>query len=334
MPSSASTRHQKFLPYRFADCGLLTRITRCVLDGERPANAVPDIDRHLLDLSSQRFKVASLDLSVTLSREVLAAVLPAAETAHAPARLIALVRCDASRLRTAVEIAAGPLAPAIYSGAVPIRRDEIAGVLEVVTMLVRSAPCTIRDEGWAVESGARLASARPWEIRIDPSHSPRGEFLDIRVEDFKTAGPPRFPSASAMYQLECEGESPILWLNSANKRISSVLHNVANVGRAARIRDIAYERISVSVWIRLFLRAARDLMRLGEPVHPWQMAVLRHWLPMLYPDATDHESRFDAMRTELTDGDEGHILERLDLAIQTELETAHVFEILTDEIES
>jgi hypothetical protein len=229
--------------------------------------------------------------------------------------------------------ASGPITPTTYSGSVQLKRDDIAGAVEITFMLVRTTRCVIIDEGWAVESGARLASARPWEIRFDSNLAPRGDYLDVREEDFRQAGPARFAFPDAMYQLDTDGETPILWLNSAHKRTTSVLHSAASVGRTARIRDVAFDRISVSVWIRLFLQAARDVVRDDETA-AWKTAVLRHWLPSLYPDATDHESRVEELRKELRDADEGRILGRLDLAIQTELETARLFDSLTDEIES
>ena len=333
MPTSSSKRQQRFLPYRFQEHGLQARVERCTFDRALPAGIAPDVERHLLDLSAQRFESATIELAVTLPTAILTEVVPPAERDAIPARILALVQCHSSRLRVAHVFAPGPTTAATYTGSIQLERDDIAGAVEITFMLVRTERFAATDEGYGVAVGSRLASSRPWEIRFDANIAPRGDYLDVREEDFREAGAARFASPDAMYQLDTDGETPILWLNSKHKRITSVLRSAASVGRVARTRDVAFDRISVSVWIRLFLHAARDVVR-GDESATWKTAVLRHWLPSLYPEAMNHESRVEELREELADADEGRILGRLDLAIQAESDTARLFESLTDEIES
>ena len=329
--SSARRRH-RFLPYRFEEQGLVARVARCVLD-QRPAGIAADRERHLLDLSTQRFTRAEIELAVTVPPEVLRAVVPADEHARPPVQVLALVSCGASRSRRAVQLAAELHGAGAYSGTIAIERADVTGAVEVTAMLVRALDGA-DGAGWAARTGERLASSRTWEIRVDASQAPRGEYLDIRYEDFAKVGPPQFPVPAALYQLECESEAPILWLNTGSTRLANALSSDASIGRIARVRDATFDRIIAAVWARLFLRAMSNLGRTGEPTWPWQIAVLQQWLPRLYAGDPDHESRVESLRRELADGDADAVIARLDLAIQDEIESARVHEALVEELES
>jgi hypothetical protein len=281
----------------------------------------------------QRFTRATVEVSVTVPAVILEAVVPPWELATPPVTLIALVRCEPSRHRRSVVLAATvPAAGLVCRGRVELAREELLGAAELSILLVRDAASPDAGQGWATERGARLASARSWEVRVDVGASPRGEYLDVREEDFAKIGPPQFRQPDAVYQLDCEGESVVLWLNSARTRVVGVLHSEGNVGRRARLRDAVFDRIYAAVWMRLFLRAAQDVLRLGEPAWPWQGAVLQKWLPELYPDQPDHEARLDALHLEAADGLHD-LLGRLDLAIQAENQAAHLYEMLIEEVE-
>lgn len=336
MARSARRRH-RFLPYRFEEHGLAARIARCHLDA-RPAGVAADPERHLLDLSAQRFGRAEVELIVTVRPEVMSAVIPPDERARPPVQVLALVSCGPSRVRRAVPLAevAGEAGEAgAYAGVIAVERAEARGAVEVTAMLVRAAAAGAAGApGFAGRAGDRLASSRTWEIRVDASAAPRGEYLDVRYEDFARVGPPKFPAPAAMYQLDCEAEAPILWLNTASARLAGALASNASTGRLARIRDAIFDRISAAVWTRLFLRAMGELVRTGETAWPWQTAVLQRWLPRLYAEDPDHESRVESLSREVADGDADLVLARLDLAIQDELESARVHAQLIEELES
>lgn len=335
MPENSATRLLQFLPYSYKELGLQARISQCILDGaERAATAI-DEERHLISLVGQRFQRVSLDVSVTVAPTLLAAVLPPPERAAPPVRVVAVVACPASRCRRSVALTVDAASSTSWVGKIELARDEIIGAAELSILLVRgvAAAPDLPSAGYAVERGARLASARVWEVRVDASASPRGEYLDIREVDFAEAGLPRFPQPEALYQLECEGESVVLWLNLAKTRVVGVLHSEGNVGRRARLRDAVFDRIYCAVWLRLFVRAAHEVVQLGEPSYPWQTAVLQKWLPGLYPDQTDHESRVAALCVEAQEGDLGEILGRLDLLIQVENEVSRIHDTLALEVE-
>lgn len=335
MPSDSATRALQFLPFAYKEAGLQARVTRCRLDGVERTAASIDEERHVVSLVGQRFQTAALELTVTAPVTLWAAVLAPPERAAPPVQVVAIVSCAASRCRRSVPLEGDP-ASGRWSGQVLVPRDEVFGAAEVVILLVRSAGAQLADPsasvGYATARGARLASARPWEVRVDAGASPRGEYLDIREVDFAKIGPPQFPRPEALYQLQCEGESVVLWLNAAIPRVMGVLHSDGTVGRRARLRDALYDRIYCAVWPRLFVRATHEVVQGGEPSYPWQTAVLQKWLPGLYPDRADHEARLDALRVEVGDGDLGEILGRLDLLIQAENELSHVHDRLALEV--
>lgn len=344
MASSSTTHERQFLPYRFKEHGIEVGIEGCWLD-DRPAKIAADAERHLLDLSGQPFARVAIALVATVPRNVLTAVLSPAELLAPPIKLLVLVRCAATRLRAQLELgtssalrAPHDFAPddatrsARYTGRLTLARDDLRGAVEITGLLVRSENSLEHEAGRAAEANLRLASARTWELRIDPGPTPPGEYLDTRQEDFLQAGAIRFPEPEALYHLDCDGEAPILWINSRHHRVAGILHSAANTGRSARIRDVVFDRIEAAVWPRLFLRAARALHETGDPPFTWQAAVLRKWLPELYPQCGDHEGRLVALRQEL-DSAEGPLLDRLDLALQRQTRAAGHFDLLVQEIE-
>jgi hypothetical protein len=335
MAESSATRLLQFLPFSYKELGLQARISRCVLDGaDRPAAAI-DEERHLVSLVGQRFQRVAVDVSVTVAATLLAAVLAPSERAAPPVQVVAIVACPASRCRRSVALTMEAASRALWTGRIELARDEIVGAAEISILLVRVAAAAQAgaSAGYAVERGARLASARAWEIRVDSNASPRGEYLDIREVDFAEEGLLQFPQPEALYQLQCEGENVVLWLNLAKTRVANVLHSDGNVGRRARLRDAIYDRIYCAVWPRLFVRAVHEVVQLGDSSYPWQTAVLQKWLPGLYPDRSDHESRLEALRVEAKDGDLGEILGRLDLLIQVENEVSRIHDMLVLEVE-
>lgn len=340
MSASSATRLHRFLPHRYVEYGLQAHVTRCFFDGNERLTAAIDPERHLVSLVGQRFQRATVELSVALPPAVLALVLPPLEQRAPPVHVIAIVECHASRYRRGVVLSATEggapllLAGAPCLGQLELGREELLGSAEITILLVRAATGEAAGPGWAVERGARLASARGWEVRVDANASPRGEYLDIREEEFARVGPPRFPQPDALYQLDCDGELVVLWLNSEKTRVAGVLHSEGTVGRRARLREVVFDRIYGAVWVRLFLRAVHDVVRLGEPSYPWQTAVLQKWLPGLYPEQQDHESRIEALRVEAAEGDVSELLGRLDLLIQVENQAAYVHEMLVQEVES
>jgi hypothetical protein len=328
----ATTRRLRFLPHPFAEHGVELAITSGILDGQRAATSTPDLDRHLFDLAAQRFLTITMRVEAALRPDVLASVLPERERLRPPAAVFVTTRCAATHLREVIPMS-GSLTSGRLACTVSMRRADLLGVVEVGAMLLRTTSADTATEEYAAERGARIASARPWEVRIDAGAPPRGEFLDIRYVDFREADRAQFPNVGALYQLVTAGESPILWINSAHQRVCAALDGTGTSGRVARFRDVAFERLFHAVWLRLFLQSLRDLVRTGEPALAWQDAVLKRWLPPLYPDCADHESRVVAARRDVEDGDELDIIARLDSLLQVDRDTPRLLEVLAEEIE-
>lgn len=186
-------------------------------------------------------------------------------------------------------------------------------------------------DGFARAKGARLAGCRPWELRVDRLRPPTGAYLDIRYASFAEHGPPRFARPANLYKLECDQENPILWLNLDHDRVCEVLDSVANVGTRARIRDAVFDYVSHNVWSRLFLLAAHDSVDTEDPPYDWEQSVLERFLPVLYPEYADHQSRVVALSEELQQGDQNQILGRLDTFLQEHLEIARHMTWLVEE---
>ena len=68
-----------------------------------------------------------------------------------------------------------------------MERSEVLGSVELTPYLIRSA-ATDAVDGFGALPGARLASARSWEIRVDRLRSPIGAYLDIRYVSFTEQG--------------------------------------------------------------------------------------------------------------------------------------------------
>jgi hypothetical protein len=315
-----ATRRERFLPYRYERFGIDLQIGRCVLDGERSMRAI-NADRHLIDVSEHRFSRVTVEGHVAVPPEVVERVFPADERGEPPGELLITTRCGPSRMRQATVVSRLRKGGASYPFQLTLSRSELLGSAELTPFLVRSRAGE-SDGGYAALAGMRLAGSRPWELRVDRLRSPSGQHLDVRYASFKEFGPPQFPWPSNVYQLDAEGEVPVLWLNLDHAEVCEVLSSAGTVGIRARMREVFFDYITHAVWTGLILRAVRDIADHDEPTLDWAEGVLGHWLPRLYPDEPSRELQLHALRAELEDGDEGQLLHRLDGAVQQHLEVA------------
>lgn len=325
-------RRSRFLPYRFAESGLMMSVEHCTIDGHREPALPYDAERRLLDLSGSRVASVRVGLQVTCAESLFLEVFPADERGAPKAWVVVTVVCAATRQRRAVVLSDGVAASGTVRGEIEIAVRDTYGTVELTPVMVRQAQRADRDDGFATLAGSRIATGRPIELRVDKLRTPHGEYLDIRYESFGTRGPPQFPRPDALYQLDCDGDEPILWLNLDHARICAIFDAAGNVGRAARVRNVVFAQIAQAVWTRLFWRAARSLERIGESVLPWEDAVLAAWLPHVYPDVRDADSRRAALRADLGANGEDAVMARLDGALQASLEVARCAEALAGEL--
>jgi hypothetical protein len=332
MTRVVTTRRHRFLPYRYDEHGLDMGFVRCQLEGMRDAPAF-DTERRVLELSGERFNTAALRLAVTVEAALLEASFPPDERAHPPGRVVVLATCAATRVRRSIILSDGVLAAGRLEGTIELYARDLSGTMELVPMLLRSTERVGADDGYASAAWTRLASGRAIEVRIDAARPLHGEYLDIRYESFAEKGPPQFTYASALYQLDCNGDAPVLWLNTDHQRVAAVLEAAGTVGRAARLRDLLFQHMSVSIWTQLFWRSAHAVVETSETLYEWQDAVLARLLPKLYRDVPDPESRIEALREELDQDRADDVTARLDLVLQDDLEIATRAERLAEELE-
>ncbi|RMH40924.1 MAG: hypothetical protein D6689_12350 [Deltaproteobacteria bacterium] len=321
MGRGQTIKRQQFLPYRYDRFGVVATPERCAIDGARTVTAVR-ADRHLVDLSAHRFDEATIEWRLDVPAALIDAVLPPGERADPPVAIVVAVRCPATRLRTAVRIPWADVRDGKARAATRIRRGDARGSVDVVALAVRTRDASDAVDGYAMARGARLAGSRPWELRFDRLRDPRGAYLDVRYARFGDYGPPQFPSPASLYQLDCDGDSPVLWLNLDHERVCEALDSNANVGTRAAIRDVLFDSIAHAVWTRLFVEAAEQVRDGDEPPFEWQRSVLERFLPALYPHCTDHAARVAALREEREQGDAGRVLDRLDAVLQEQLDVA------------
>jgi hypothetical protein len=317
------------LPYRYEATGLAIQPRRCLLDDGREVTSAYDPERHSWDLSAYRMQRVRLEFDVPLPLSTIEAVFPSAERDRPAGTLMVVARCAATRLRRGHVVSTGQLAPGAHPTTLELLQADVLGSVELTPFLLLGNDHAA--QGYAAARGSRIASGRSLEVRFDILRTPTGEYLDIRYESFRAKGPPLFPHADALYRLE-SGESPILWLNSDHARVCQVLDDVANTGRMARARDVIYDQISHAVWTELFFRAARAVVDTGEPVFPWQEAVLAKVLPLLYAEIPDYDSRVEALVGELREDGDRELRERLDGELQQWFEVGRHATALAEEL--
>jgi hypothetical protein len=325
-----SRKHVRFAPYRHEPFGLRVQPRGCRLDDTRSISPF-NLETHLADLVEHRFKSVDMDFTIEVPREVIDVVFPESERQQPPAQLILAVRCPKTRLRRTVVVAAGPLAATSFDATVALERAELRGNVEIVPFLVRTEASRSSEPGFASALGAQVASARPWEIRVDLLRPPAGNYIEVNYVSFKEHGPPQFRFPDNLYQLSSDKGTPTLWLNTDHPHIVEVLDSKGTFGVRARIREVLFDTISHSVWTRLFLKAASDARGGDDVPFEWEDAVLDTFLPKLYPEAKGRSSQLEALRDEIEAGDLAQVLDRLDEVLQRRLETAkHANKLIVD----
>lgn len=335
-------KRERFLPFAHERLGLSARVTRCVVDGEAVAI---DAERHLIDLergdlergdlergAGRAWRRAELTVSVEITEALLERVFPEDERAAAPGALFVTLRCDETRLREGHPIASAPLGPGRYEATLTLDAARVYGAVELTPQLVRTEDRTGPADAYARAAGARLASGRAWELRSELLRPPPpGKHLEVRyasfAEDLTLA---RFEGN--LYHLEADTERPLLWLNRDHQLVATVLDDKGTTGRRARLREVAFDLVSVPVWTQLFWCAAAHIDEEGASRRAWEEAVLRELLPAVVP-ARDHPSRALELRRRMAAGEHLELLQALDRVLQQRLDLVRHLEALIREVQ-
>ncbi len=308
--SDSRTKRERFLPFAHDRHGLRTKIHGLELDGRFVPEAV-DLDSHVLDLRSA-WSRARVVLEVTMAPELLEQVLPEDERDEPPLTVLVSVRCGETRLRRGVRAELSVEAPVLV--AVDVEHSEILGAAELIPFLVRTKDAAAATVGFARKRGSRVAGGRAWTLRTDLERAPAGRYLELQFKSFSED--PLIPLAErgAVWRLEVMAEDPILWLNQDHTAIANLLRYDGSQGRRARARDVIFDRISASVWTRLFLLAADNVLQDEGEADGWEQSVLDYMLPDLYPGVPTKAARLERLRK---DHEDLHLLlGKLDAVLQ------------------
>ena len=92
------------MPYRYERFGLRFTPMACVID-EGVSLTPSDRERHLIDLSEERFERAAIEVEITVPNELLETVLPPQERQAPPCALVLCVRSMRTYLRRGIMLA-------------------------------------------------------------------------------------------------------------------------------------------------------------------------------------------------------------------------------------
>ncbi|MCC7537324.1 MAG: hypothetical protein IT379_13970 [Deltaproteobacteria bacterium] len=321
-----ATRSERFLPYAYERHAMALRIADCRLDDVSHLERI-DPERHLLDLEG-RWSAVELALVLDLPRATLERVAPVDEHESGPFGLLIVVHCVETRLRSGHWLVRTACASGAHEGRVCLRRQDLAGTAALSAFLVRERAATSRSAGLAAHRGARLAGTRPWELRIDRRRAAVGGHLDVRFRRFSEDASLSPIEKAALYLLESETESPVLWINADHVQVAAALGNQSTSGGVARVREVAFDLVAAGVWSQLFLRSVLDLLEHGEPTYEWQGSVLDALLPDLYPSISDRRARLAQLRYDADDL--AAVMARVDVVVQRRNAVVRHLEALTD----
>lgn len=326
-------RRERFLPFAYRRSGIDSVVRRVFLDGAQVALDV-DRDRRLVPLEDDVWQTASLEVHLEITQQLLTAVLPPSEIDAPPVELVLVLRCVETRLRRAIKPTGSRLRPGTFTTRVELHRTELFGTAELRAYLVRSDPCLHRQPGFAWAAGARLASSRPWELRLERKRPTAGRFLDVRYRSF-AEDEVLTPFRKNLYRLELDQDAPILWVNTDHDKLTPILSDKGSTGKRARLREVFYDVIAHGVWAQLFVRAAEDIRAQGELTYDWEDAVLIELLPMILPGHRSHTQRVAGLRRALQRDGLAVVMERLDAALQHRSElTRHMTRLVEETVEA
>jgi hypothetical protein len=324
------TKRQRLFPYRYARLGLQADLESVVLDGAVHLGST-NRSAKLVRLETRDWDHLSLTLQLRAPSEVLSDVLVSSEIETPPVEFLVAIRCDSTFHRTGVtgsaQLQEGDLRGEID---LELERRDFRGTIELTPYLIRTSDAETSEPGVAAKMGSRLASARAWEIRVDPKSRSKTQHLDINFVRFSQQK--RFRDyKDRLYWLSADAETPILWLNQDHAKVARALNSEGTVGVAARIRDVFFDLIASSVWVQLFVRAASAIDENGETTFEWHDGVLEELLPELFPEM-DRESRRLEARRRVSNADElPQLLHEVDLVLQGRYEYArHMSALVRD----
>jgi hypothetical protein len=287
--------HIEFYPYRTRGDGLELRC-------ESEETDVVIEERRVFMQNVPDDAEVELGLRVLEHDDPLGAVLPEHERSDPPLATIVAARSLGSRFRRSIPLRRA--GDGEWIGTLSIRRRDAFGSIELEPLMVRTRPGESTE--FAGHAGARLAWGPVVIAQLDDPPSSTGEHLEIKWDDFaKTANGWRREHRDALYLLDVDADTPVLWLNEAIPHFKSVAHSRGRRGRDMRVRNATFATIAAQVWTSLLSAVTINLARLtheaSDPVQAleslaeWESRILNYWAPVLFPDAGGRDESIETM---------------------------------------
>jgi hypothetical protein len=290
--------HIEFYPYRTRSDGL-------VLSCESNEADVIVEERRVLMQNVPDDAEVTLRLRVVEVDDPVAAVLPDYEREDPPLETIVAARSLGSRFRRSVALTKD--GDDAWIGELKLERRDVFGTIELEPLMVRTRPGQ-ENGGFAGHVGARVAWGQIVVAQLDDPPTSSGENLEIKWDDFaKTSNAWRAEHPDALYLLEMDEETPVLWLNEAIPHFKVVAHSRGRRGREMRVRNAVFATIASQVWTSLLSAVATNLARLTqedpeggsaqalETLSEWETRVLHHWASILFSDSGGNDEAIEEL---------------------------------------
>ena len=144
-------------------------------------------------------------------------------------------------------------------------------------------------------AGHIIGYCQPFEIRIDKSSEPIGNFLKVKWRDFEV----HYPSYKKnVFHLDVDN-GQVLYLNNKIDGLYGLFKSTGKVGARSDLKKALYKSIVLDVWKTLVHRALLELSRTirqhndggennlvlaFEDLGEWELKVLNTWGPRFHPD--------------------------------------------------
>jgi hypothetical protein len=269
---------------------------------------------------------------------------PTSERRNPPMDILATIVSIDAGIRNSIPLKQQK--PNLYRAKINLDLTRISEAVELCVYVVRakrgSVPVSGKGPRFAWQKGCRLAWGPTHEIRFR-ERPPRGDFLDIKWEDFSrtTVVPGGFEGA--MYYVDTESDPTVLYLNDLSAPpLKQLLRTEGHGHPKALARDMLFRSIANDAWFVL-VQAALDALRreasLSTPPvdlevldKPWKQEIIELVAPMVLPGFPDEDAVLE-LRTKINDDSYyADTLLRAAVAIQTEQRIREHFEKFAERV--
>jgi hypothetical protein len=236
--------------------------------------------------------------------------------------------------------------PSLYTAKIALDLTQISEAVELCVYVVRSkqgtGPLPVKGPRFARQKGCRLAWGPTHEIRFQ-ERPPRGDFLDIKWEDFSSSTVVPGGFERAMYYVDAESDPPVLYLNKlAAPPLQQLLRTEGSGHPKARARDLLFRSIANDAWFVL-VQAALDALRkeaflVGTPADlgaidaSWMREIIELVAPMVLPRLPAEDAVLELCTKMDDDNYYADTLLRAAVAVQTDQDIREHFEKFAESV--